>query len=385
MSVYKRAYLNKKTAKTTIKWQAHIDFRESNGKKIRVRKIFRTKRDADDFERRVRTELANGTYRHNVEEVPTFGDYAVEFMDVYPKSAKNKASEVASKQSILDHHLLADFGKIRIDKIRNRQIDKYAAFKEAAGYSSKTVDNHLILLRKMLNQAVVWEIMDFAPRIKRDRGELPDFDFLTFEEARQLLEALEEPWRRMVVVALNTGLRLGELIGLQWADINFSGPILRVARRNWHGDIDTPKSGKNRNIPLNTAVVEALEKQQHKLGPWVFCKTDGETLAAHLCKPPLQRACKKAGLRSVQWQVFRHTFASHLAMRGESMKCIQELMGHATLDMTMRYAHLSPGTRRSAVDALTETPPERHHSDTTNGEAVERKRRPRKKATKKKG
>jgi site-specific recombinase XerD len=71
------------------------------------------------------------------------------------------------------------------------------------------------------------------------------------------------------------------------------------------------------------------------------------------CKHPLWRACERAGLRRIGWHVLRHTFASHLVMRGAPLKAVQELLGHATIEMTMRYAHLSPDTRRDAVDCST--------------------------------
>ncbi len=70
------------------------------------------------------------------------------------------------------------------------------------------------------------------------------------------------------------------------------------------------------------------------------------------CKHPLWRACRRAGLRRIGWHVLRHTFASHLVMRGVPLKAVQELMGHATIDMTMRYAHLSPHVAREAVKVL---------------------------------
>jgi len=73
-------------------------------------------------------------------------------------------------------------------------------------------------------------------------------------------------------------------------------------------------------------------------------------------KHPLWRACRKAGLRQIGWHVLRHTYASHLAMRGAPLKAIQELLGHATIEMTMRYSHLSPGVRRDVVRMLDALP-----------------------------
>ena len=81
----------------------------------------------------------------------------------------------------------------------------------------------------------------------------------------------------------------------------------------------------------------------------MFCGDDGRMLGKNEVKHPLWRACRKAGLRQIGWHVLRHTYASHLAMRGAPLKAIQELLGHATIEMTMRYAHLSPGARRDSA------------------------------------
>ena len=84
----------------------------------------------------------------------------------------------------------------------------------------------------------------------------------------------------------------------------------------------------------------------------MFCGDDGSLLTSESCKWPLWRACKRAGLRRIGWHVLRHTFASHLVMRGAPLKAVQELLGHSTMEMTMRYSHLSPDVRRDAVALL---------------------------------
>ncbi len=86
--------------------------------------------------------------------------------------------------------------------------------------------------------------------------------------------------------------------------------------------------------------------------PLSFCGWDGQMLDYNVCKHPLRRAYRKAGLRKVGWHMLRHTFASHLVMRGAPLKAVQELLGHSTMEMTMRYAHLSPDVRRDAVGLL---------------------------------
>jgi site-specific recombinase XerD len=84
----------------------------------------------------------------------------------------------------------------------------------------------------------------------------------------------------------------------------------------------------------------------------VFCDLDGQMLTKNQCRRPLYDVCKRASLRQIGWHVLRHTFASHLVMRGVPIRVVQELLGHRDIKTTMRYAHLSPQSRRDAVALL---------------------------------
>jgi site-specific recombinase XerD len=116
--------------------------------------------------------------------------------------------------------------------------------------------------------------------------------------------------------------------------------------------VTTPKNGKSQKIPLAPSVLAALKSHRHLRGKLVFCKGEGRMLTKNECKLPLWRASRRAGLRQVGWHMLRHTFASHLVMRGAPLKAVQELLGHASIEMTMRYGHLSPDARRDAVALL---------------------------------
>ena len=179
-----------------------------------------------------------------------------------------------------------------------------------------------------------------------------EFDFLDFEEADRLLEAADPQWHLMILTALRTGLRQGELIPLRWDDVDLPGSKIRVRRSVWKGHVSTPKSGRFREVPLSAPLEQAFKAHRHLRGELVFCAGDGSMLTYTGIRWPLWRACKRAGLRKVGWHALRHTFASHLAMKGIPLKVIQELLGHSTIEMTMRYAHLAPCVHQDAVDAL---------------------------------
>lgn len=302
-------------------------------------------------------------------EVPLFEEFAKEFLENYVR-ANNKPAEHESKRSVLDCHLVPAFRGKRIDEIKPRLIEAYKAEKlragraikrkgEGPGLSWKTVNNHLTILRRMLAIAKQWEVIESIPDITWLKGPKAEFDFLDFEEAERLVASADEgEWRTMILLGLKTGMRQGELRALRWDDVDLHKGLIVVRQNIVRGHVGTPKSGKGREIPMSDQALAALKAHRHLRGELVFCNADGDYWKKNECKHPLWRACKRSGIRRIGWHVLRHSFASHLVMRGVPLKAIQELLGHATIEMTMRYSHLSPDVTRSAVLALDEAPPE---------------------------
>ena len=200
--------------------------------------------------------------------------------------------------------------------------------------------------------------LDAMPAVKWMKAPAPAFRFLDFDEAKRLIRGMaDEPlWQTMVLVAMRTGLRLGELRGLRWCDVDLAAARLIVRQAVARKVVGTPKGGRQREVPLAPSVVDALKGWRHLRGPLVFCNDDGSMLTKEQCKWPLKRAQRRAGLTALGWHDLRHTFASHMVMRGVSLKAVQELLGHSTIEMTMRYAHLAPRVLSQAVDCLDEEP-----------------------------
>jgi site-specific recombinase XerD len=115
--------------------------------------------------------------------------------------------------------------------------------------------------------------------------------------------------------------------------------------------VGTPKNGRTREVPLSERAATAL-RGHPRVDELVFHAPGGAMLTKGECKWPLYRAAHHAGLRRIGWHVLRHTFASHLVMRGVPIRAVQELLGHSSIEMTMRYTHLSPDARRDAVQLL---------------------------------
>jgi integrase len=279
---------------------------------------------------------------------------------------------VRTKRHIFKDHLIPAIGDIPLDQVTYAVIEdlKLAlAMKptanvsrrkdgqpgkrsEARTLSKKTINNIITVLRRTLALAAKRSIISAVPEVEWHKLPTPEIVFLSFDEAAQLEDGADEDWRCMVLVALRCGLRLGELLALRWQDVDLVRGQLTVRQNIVNGLVGTPKSGKPREVPLGDDVVAALKRHRHLRGPLVFCDADGKALRVPVMRYGLERSCRLAGVRYVGWHALRHTFASHLVMRGVSLRAVQELLGHSDIRMTMRYAHLSPEVTRDAVRLL---------------------------------
>jgi integrase len=290
--------------------------------------------------------------------VITFRVHAEEVL-VLHAAVENKHSERKSKRSILDRHLLPAFGDFVLEAIGPREIAAYKAKKlkpsdGGKGLTAKTINNHLTVLRKCLVLAKEWGRLAVVPTVGFLRVKKPEIDFFTFDEAARLLAAAErDPWAVMILCGLRAGLRQGELLELRWDDLDLVKGVIRVRRAIYDGVVDVPKGGRDREVPMSDELRAAFRELPSRfVSGLVWPGEGGLNLTKGEAKWPLWRACKRAGLRRVGWHVLRHTFASHLVMRGVPLKAVQELLGHATIEMTMRYAHLAPDVARDAVKLL---------------------------------
>ncbi|MCX6714768.1 MAG: site-specific integrase [Candidatus Uhrbacteria bacterium] len=307
---------------------------------------------AASYELVLRQRLARGEPVLMSEQAEqSFSEFAAEWFRTYVQT-NNKPSEQRTKMLNLKNHLLPFFGRLPLKKISSSLVEQYKAKKLSENLSPKTVNNHLVVLSKCLHTAKDWGHVNDCPTIKHLKTVSQRLDFLSPIESQQLIENASYPmWQEMVFLALRTGMRLGELFGLEWQDIDFPRRLLTVQRSIVQGIVGTPKNGKTRHIPLTTDVCRALFEMRQPAG-LVFARPDGSPLSHIMAQNAIRQVCKRADVRRVSWHILRHTFASQLATRGVPLTAIKELLGHSSITMTMRYAHLAPSTLRDAVNVL---------------------------------
>ena len=355
MSVRRGKRRDPKTGAVREYWMVDVDIEHPDGTRERVRKVspVQTRRGAEQYERELRDAVVQRSRRgKEVRYVKTVSQFAQEFLQTYV-AVNNKPSEAKTKQIILDQHVVPRLGRLRLDEVGER-LEPFKAALLDTGLSRKRVNNILAVVSKMLRYAEERGLLDRVPKLRLLKLPPTSHDFFTFDEYAGLIQAAAaEPfWNVAVLLGGDAGLRIGEIIELRWADLDFASENIAVRRSSWEGIVGTTKGGRERIVPMTRRLKGAVEKIRHSRSTLVLCNGDGTPVTADAAKRPLWKVCERAGLRRVGWHVLRHTFCSHLAMRGAAPAAIQTLAGHQSPSTTNRYMHLAPVMLRETVRLL---------------------------------
>jgi len=213
---------------------------------------------------------------------------------------------------------------------------------------------YLQVLRRLFNWAIEQGLATENPvrRVKFFRADTKRLRYLTEDEYKRLLDEADKVYRSPLLrdaieLAVHTGLRRGNLLELRWDWVDWLNRVVRVPRS---------KSGKPHAVPLGATAYAILQGLWTDRGdsPFVFAHANGKRAGqgARALRRGFDTAAENAGLEDIRWHDLRHTFASWLVMRGASLRAVSELLGHQTMQMTMRYAHLSPGFLSNEISLL---------------------------------
>ncbi|MBZ0266518.1 site-specific integrase [bacterium] len=297
--------------------------------------------------------------RNRKKAVPTLAEFAPRWLDEYCRAERQKASGITRKESVLRVHLLPALGGKRLDEITDSDVQRLKV--DLGERAASTVNNTLTVLRRLLQVAIEWNVIDVMPcRIRllpRTKNEAQFWDFDEYERLIEKAAVVSPSAHMLVLLGGSAGLRLGEMIALRWTDVDLDRRRLTVNQNDWRGNVSTPKGGRAGVVDLCEQLHAALLGHQvhtRLLSPdgRVLCLPDGSPLTEKRVRVFVERAEDLATLPHRGVHCLRHTFGAHLAMKGASPKAIQELMRHADLAMTGRYTHLSPAARESAVRLL---------------------------------
>jgi integrase len=358
-------------------WEGDVTVRLPNGSRLRERSKApvssksAAQRWGEDRERHL---LQHGPPQPP-KEVPTLETFAPRFVDGYARANRQKPSGIVAKESILTAHLIPQLGSKQLDAITSE--DMQALKRHLVHRKPKTVNNVLTVLNMLLKKAVEWDVIERMPcAVRLLPVSKPSMGFYDFDEYERLVDAakaLDGNAYLIVLLGGEAGLRCGEIIALEWSDVDLGKRQLCVQRSEWRGHVTAPKSGRLRHVPMTVRLAAALREHRHLRAPRVVCQRDGSALTQDMVSDHVARAAKRAGLSTSGVHRLRHSFCSHLAMRGAPARAIQELAGHQDLITTQRYMHLSPAAIEGAIRLLDRQGPAGHcaRSKAGRGEILE--------------
>jgi integrase len=322
-----------------------VDYRHL-GKRYR-KKVGKSKRQAEVVYGKIKLQIAENKY---LDVKKNQNIMLPEFLDFYLRdySYINNKPSTHYRNTRICKNLIRHFGNIHLYEITDVDIDNYKKARRERGIKLATINRELALLKAAFNKARQWKVLQTTiPEIKLFKVDNTRVRYLTEEEYHKLVDISPEPLKSIMVVAVNTGMRRGELLSLKWQDVDIKERIITLR--------DT-KSKETRYIPVNNVVTDILIGMNAVLGcEYVFAGKEGkshisESYVSHL----FEKIVKEAGIKDFHYHDLRHTFASWLVMKGIDLKTVQELLGHKTFNMTLRYSHLSPEHKKLAVEILEE-------------------------------
>lgn len=216
--------------------------------------------------------------------------------------------------------------------------------------SLKSLNLCLNVVKGVFNWGLRRQFVESNPASPVQALQLEQQEFTFWSEddvVRFLAFVAQNPYKAVYIIALNTGMRLGEITGLQWDMVDLRRRILRVTRTYCNKEKrlkNTTKGRKARSIPSNETLHQCLvERKLQTEGPWVVTEPTGKRLdSLHFTQNVFRPTCKEAGVQEVRFHDLRHTFASHFVMNGGDLYILQKILGHHSVTMTEKYAHLSP-------------------------------------------
>lgn len=315
----------------------YIDY-YAYGKRKRE-KIGTSKTLALNVLRKRKLELAENRYLDiRKQEKIRFEDFADEYLRVHSANHKSYRGDLDNIKTLKKF-----FAGKYLHEITSLDVEKFKT-ERSQDVSFATVNRALAVLKSMFNRAIEWKKARENPckivRLFKENNQR--LRYLEKDEIRKLLGNCSGHIKDIVIIALCTGMRRGEILNLKWTDCDFRRDTIRLTRT---------KNSEIRTVPMNAKVKSTLVRvRKHPDSPYVFCKADGTPYGD--IKTGFWTAIKKSGIINFRFHDLRHTFASHLVMSGVDLNTVRELMGHKSLEMTLRYAHLSPDHKKRAVDIL---------------------------------
>jgi integrase len=318
------------------------------GKQIRRSTETEERKLAQRILDKVKGEIAEGKWFEKLPgEDRTFREMMERYMTEH--SARNKAPGSHKRDKSLRDHLVGFFGDLTLVEVTPRFISEYKTKRRGEGASPRTLNYELALMSHAFNLAIrEWEWVKENPvkKVSKEKVSNQIERWLTFEEEKNLLASSPDWLRKIVVFAINTGLRESEILNLRWSQVDLVRKTITIQEQK--------NKGKD-TLPLNERALEILKGRvgvgQSGIGH-VFCGRKVPSSGPRNLERAFQSARKKAGVEYLRFHDLRHTFATRLVQAGVDLYMVQKLGRWKSISMILRYAHHYPESLRPGVEVL---------------------------------
>ncbi len=347
-------------------WFVRVELpRGEGGRRRQAAKSFRTRREAEAWEARTKAQALDGWVPPESLTVEQYLGRYMEATDgtVLLTTAKSRRDCLERWKPLI--------GRIPLAKLTRMDVQR-ALENLAPQLAASTRRESLVALRSAMRQAVAWDMLRRDPTlgIRAPRVPREEMRAWTAEEARRFLEAAgKHRLHALFVLALSTGMRVGEMLALRWEDVTGDRIHVRRSLGRVKGDpwIHEPKTAAGtRTVPVGNAVTAALREHRARQlrerlaagQTWednglVFCARRGKPLASVIPGRALRKIAAEAGVRPIRMHDLRHTHATLLLRAGVSPKVVAERLGHTSVKITLDvYSHVLPDMQEAAVRAL---------------------------------
>jgi len=321
-----------------------IDLRTPSGERVRRSAGTASRKAAQEYHDRLKADLWRVA---RLGETPqyTFEQAAVRFLHEYEghKSYDTHKRHITYWRDQLAGRTIASLTTNDIkDALPTHVVRQHQARRKV---SPSTRNRHLSTIRRMLNLCREWGWIASVPILRPEIEPKVRIRWITQAEAQRLLAAISRDWLRdTVAFALATGMRAGEILNLQWENVDLSRSIAWVTA-------DKAKSGRARSIPLNPEAVHIIRRRIGLHACYVF--TSNGKPKKQVDAKMFARACERAGIENFRFHDLRHTWASWHVQAGTPLFVLKELGGWETLEMVKKYAHMDGGTLGQYANAVT--------------------------------
>ena len=338
------------------------EYLDANGRKRYITSKTKTKTEMKGALRKLLEDRDKGIAYDS--ENLTVGGYLDRWLDGVKGSVRDRTWQ--RNEEVVRLHLKPTIGGVKLDKLNALQVQSMYRKKLASGLSARSVEIIHTTLHKSLKQAVRWQLIprNVAEAVTPPRSAKKEIKPLTRGQIKALLDvARSDKLYTFYALAVTTGMRNGELLGLQWRDVDLDGGTLQVRRTVFNGHVNAPKNASgSRTIRLSKLAIRALKQHRanaakERISEWVFSTRAGTPISVHNVHNRSWRPLlKKAGLpETTRMHDLRHSCISLLLAQGIPVKVVSEMAGHADVSITLSiYGHVLPDMQSTAADGIDE-------------------------------